>query len=280
MNFDPTDYLNQLSRLDDTDIDLAYAALALAFDSHDGISLGRYLHHLDQLVKDCLDRYDQLLAAGAEDTPETQLAALKFSLSETHLYRGDAETYDAFDNADLYRVIDRRCGLPIALCILYIRTGRHCGWALDGLNFPGHFLARITHNGGSLIFDPFQGCQILQAFDLRQLLKTTRGEDAELSTVYYEPAPNREILLRLLNNIKIRQIRLEYYEDALEIVSRMQKMAPADPRLLFDSAILNMRCDRPVIAIRLLERYEEEVTDYAEKQQARSLLVWLKQQIQ
>jgi regulator of sirC expression with transglutaminase-like and TPR domain len=59
-------------------------------------------------------------------------------IARAYAYRGDSETYDDLQNADLARVIERRKGLPVALSILYLHIARAQGWDAEGLAFPGH----------------------------------------------------------------------------------------------------------------------------------------------
>ena len=64
-------------------------------------------------------------------------------VARSYGYRGDTESYDDLQNADLVRVIERRKGLPVALSILYLALARQQGWAAEGLAFPAHFLIRV-----------------------------------------------------------------------------------------------------------------------------------------
>src|SRR5258708_14411582 len=64
-------------------------------------------------------------------------------IARAYAYRGDSETYDDLQNADLARVIERRKGLPVALSVLYLHFARAQGWHAEGLPFPGHFLIRL-----------------------------------------------------------------------------------------------------------------------------------------
>ncbi len=268
--------LAQIGELEDEAIDLAEAALALSAHHHPGKLLGQYEHHLQKLGQDVAARFEDLIAKGADDTAETRLAALKHILHDKESYLGDNQNYDDLDNADLMRVIDRRKGLPIAIALLYIHAGRAQGWAIDGLNFPGHVLVRLEYQGHRLIFDPFNGCQLMQAPDLRALLKNTMGPHAELSVSYYETASNRELLMRLQNNIKLRQIDAEDYEGALQTVEAMRLIAPEEKRLLFDAGILNAKTGRPKAAIAVLEEYLHAALSPRERQEIEAILIELR----
>lgn len=247
--------LQKYNRIPDSQIDLAAAALDLAALSHPGISLDRYRQHLTRLAGDTKLRYDDLIAAGAADVPQTKLAALKDTICLAHEYNGDRYTYDDLQNADLMRVIDRRKGLPITLSILYIQAARTLGWDAHGLNVPGHFLVRLDQEGARIIFDPFNQCAVLQAPDLRRLIKNALGPQAELSATYFEAASNRAVLIRLQNNIKTRQIEGEDYHGALKTVEIMRIIDPGEFRLLLDAGVLYARTGKPDEAIKALEGY-------------------------
>jgi regulator of sirC expression with transglutaminase-like and TPR domain len=279
MSFDPQDYISRLSGMSDDQIDLGLAALALAAAQQSGISVERYVHHLKKLCEDVAQRHVELLSGGAKDDVETQLAALKHTLSDKYAYTGDRETYNDIQNASLIRVIDRAKGLPVALSILYICAGVAQGWHVVGLDVPGHFVCRIEKNGRRLIFDPFEDCKTLEAPDLRLLVKTAVGSHAELSSEYFNPASNREILLRLQNNIKFRQIEIEDYKGALEVVKLMRLVDPYEYRLLLDEGVLYAKVDETKSAIEALEGYIKLAPNNRDRQQAAMLLLELKQSL-
>jgi regulator of sirC expression with transglutaminase-like and TPR domain len=272
VSFDAQTCLQETGKQNDPDINLARVALALAAQMHPGIVLERYEFHLTKLCDDVKARYQALLDNGAEDNAQTQLAALKHILADQEGYEGDTEQYDDLQNADLIRVIDRRKGMPISLSVLYIHVGRANGFDVCGLNFPGHFLCRIEKDGTRVIFDPFTRCEVLEAADLRQLLKRVQGPNAELAPDYYEPASNRDILVRLQNNIKLRLIEAEDYEESLKSVEMMRIIAPDEYRLLFDAGILYAKTGKRDEAIGALEQYLSRVTGWEERADAEAIL--------
>jgi regulator of sirC expression with transglutaminase-like and TPR domain len=272
----PFGSIETLGHTPDEQIDLAAAALAIAAINHPGISLERFHHHLNVLVSEVGARHAALLKGGAKDDAGARLAALKHTLSDGHGYAGDVEGYNDLQNASLIRVIDRAQGLPITLSILYIHAARGQGWSVSGLNLPGHFVCRLEKDGERLIFDPFNACALLGAAELRQLVKKALGPNAELSTQYYEAATNREILIRLQNNIKYRQIEVEDYAGALVTVELMRKIDPAEYRLLLDAGVLYARLDQPVTAIEMLSEYIKSAPNHRDRQEAELLLLQLK----
>lgn len=266
------DFLTDKGRDTDDDIPLAETAIQLAALVHEGRGLEPYHHHIKKLSEEVGERFHGLINAGADDNCETRIAAIKHILYDKHGYVGDNETYNDLRNADLIEVIDRRKGLPIALSILALEVGRQQGWDIKGLNFPGHFLLRFELEGQRVMCDPFDRFEILQAPHLRALLKRALGEKAELSSSFYREASNREILLRLQNNIKYRQIETEHYDDALQTVTVMRLFAPLEYRLMLDDGVLKARLGKTDLAIQSIRDYLEVVQDPRDKYDAEILL--------
>ncbi len=244
----PAAALRQLAGLDDADIDVGAASLLLAARDRPGVPLDRYRRHLDKLATDVAAVYAQ-----GERGIAGQQAALNQVISGDHGYAGDSQSYDDLQNANLMRVIDRRKGLPIALGILYLYAGRAQGWHIEGLNFPGHFLLRLEDDGERLIFDPFNGGKTIDIADMRALLKATRGDDAELTPDHYAPASNRDILIRLQNNKKVRLLRAEQIAGALAVVEDMLLFAPASDALWHEAGVLNSHLGNLSAALVALE---------------------------
>lgn len=264
--------LTEFGQHSDDDIPLSETALILSSMAHPGLDLDRYRHHIRKLTDEVKQRHYDLIQAGATDTAQTRIAALKHVISDQFGYVGDKDNYNDIQNADLVRVIDQRRGLPISLSLLTLEVARGQGWQLDGLNFPGHFLLRIEHEGVRLIFDPFSQFGILAAHDLRMLIKQVAGENAELSANYYNAATNRDILIRLQNNIKLRQIEAEDYGAALETVESMRLFAPHEVRLLLDAGVLYAKTGQKTKAIEVLEVYVEDAPSPADRYDAQLLL--------
>ncbi|HCP00972.1 MAG TPA: hypothetical protein DIT35_05720 [Rhodospirillaceae bacterium] len=226
--------LRRLSSLKDEEIDLAGAALTLAARGSPGAPIDHYHAHLAEVVLAVANA-----SAEAGDSLIARRAALSRVLHETYEYAGDQKSYDDLQNANLMRVIDRRKGLPIALGILHIHCGRALGWDVCGLDFPGHFLIRLSDGTSRMILDPFNGGEEINADGLRWLLKATQGPDAELRPAHYAPATNRGILIRLQNNRKVRLIKTENLAGALAVVEEMLLFAPRDATLWHDAGLLN-----------------------------------------
>lgn len=176
-------------------------------------------------------------------------------MAEAYAYRGDSETYDDLQNADLLRVIERRKGLPVALSILYLHLARAQGWPAEGLSFPAHFLIRVEIDGARHVVDPFHDGAVRESHELRDLLRKVMGPDAGLDPAYFDPVPDRDVLLRLENNIRLRLAKRDDWTGAARSLDRMLAIAPDRPELLFEAGQLNARLDKRRAAISAFERF-------------------------
>lgn len=260
--------LDDVGRLPDRDIDLAGTALLLAALDRLETSLDGYRDHLATLVAETSAPADAV-AAGC-------VAALNATIVERHGYRGDHDTYDDPQNADLTRVIDRRKGLPVALGILYIHVARGQGWHMVGMNFPGHFLLLLGEGGGQAVVDPFNGGRILDARDLHDLAGRVLGAEARVEPAYLRAVGNRDILLRLLNNIKLRAIRERQDDRVLTVLGRMALIAPRSATTWREIAALESGRGNIKAAITALETFHEYCVDAGEQDSAAELLRQLK----
>ncbi len=239
--------LGALATQPDESIDLAEAALALSVLGARATDPAPYRRHLSEIATAVGD------AGGA--SLGDHIEALNDVILGTFGYHGDTLTYDDLDNADLARVIDRRKGLPVALGILYLHAARAQGWSAAGLGFPGHFLIRIEGGGEAAVVDPFHAGRILDAAGLRELLKATSGLDAELEPAHWHSVANRDVLIRLQNNIKARCLERGDVARALHAVEAMLLFAPEVAHLWRDAGVLNVKLGHLGGAVRALECY-------------------------
>jgi regulator of sirC expression with transglutaminase-like and TPR domain len=196
-----------------------------------------------------------------------------------HGYRGDGETYDDLENANLIRVIDRRKGLPVALGVIYMHVARAQGWPIAGLNFPGHFLVRIDDDTRRAIVDPFHGGRVCEASDLRDLLKATAGAEAELTPRLYEPAGNRQVLLRLQNNVTTRLARAGRLDEAIESLDAQLLLAPEEGRLWFERGAYQARLGNVRAAIESLEAFVARAGTASARRDAETVIAGLRRRL-
>ncbi len=258
-------------------LDLAEGALAFAAWARPRAALAPYRKHLAALAGAVAEAEAE--ARAGSGGLAGRVAALNRVLFEDQGYEGDEATYDDLDNADLMRVIDRRKGLPVALGILYIHVARAQGWPVTGLSFPGHFLLRLEDGGERAIVDPFHGGRTLGPAGLRELLKLGAGAGAELTPAHYAPVADRDVLLRLENNVSSRQIRAGRYEDAVRTLDAMLIFAPDETRLLYERGACQAQLGNLGAAIASLDAFLERAPAGGARNQAAALLQSLRRRL-
>ena len=266
-------FLRELGASGERILPIAEAALALASFERPRVDLLRYRDHLQLIARD----------VGQHPGAAGDLAARARALNEIVLlkygYSGDALTYDDLQNANLIRVVDRRKGLPVALGILYIHAARAQGWDMAGLAFPGHFLVRLSDGPERVIIDPFHDGQVCGAAELRELLKAATGRDSELSPEHYMAASDRDVLLRLQNNLKARLLHSQHHERALTVVETMLMLAPDLAELWREAGMLHRHLGNMRAAAAALEQYVLRAPDGMPRHQAAAVLQQLRAQL-
>ena len=228
-------------------LDLLEAALALSLlRREEPVDLAPFRQHVATMAADLADLVRRRGAA-----PEM----LGEVIARAYAYRGDGETYDDLQNADLVRVIERRKGLPVALAILYLHVARAQGWPAEGLAFPAHFLIRVAIDGARHVVDPFHDGAVREASDLRELLQRLLGPEVELAPTHFDAVPDRDVLLRLENNVRLRLAKREDWLGVARSLERMLAIAPERADLLFEMGQLNARLDKRRAAIAAFERF-------------------------
>jgi len=256
--------------------DLGRACLLIAQDAYPGLDIGRYMAQIESMALGLRTRVRQ---GGAEE----KVVALNEFLFEELGYWGNADDYYDPRNSYLNEVIDRKTGIPITLSILYMELGRRIGLPLEGISFPGHFLVQVQVRGGVLILDPFAGGAPQSETALRERLARVIPEgaapDVSVSELpmdqFLEPATNRQILSRVLRNLKGIYSETGKPERLLEVLNRMLVVSPDAAAELRDRGFVYQRleCWRP--ALQDLTRYLERDPEAADLDEVRSALMEL-----
>src|SRR5215472_11107902 len=266
-------FLRDLGASGERILPIAEAALALASFERPRVGPSRYRAHLRVLARD-VGRH-----AGAGSDAAARARALNEIILLKYGYSGDELTYDDLQNANLMRVVDRRKGLPVALGIIYMHAGRAQGWETVGLAFPGHFLVRLSDGPQRLILDPFHDGRICAAAELRELLKATAGAGSELHNEHYTPVSDRDVLLRLQNNLKARLIQAERYDRAVMVAETMLMLAPDLAELWREAGLLHARLGNMRAATAALEQAVLRAPDGAARHQAAAMLRQLRSKL-
>jgi regulator of sirC expression with transglutaminase-like and TPR domain len=220
----PTEYLQKLGQSGDGPHDLANAALLLAALDQPDRKLAPCRARLAEIAEAVRTEFVFVRdAGGAAD-------ALASVIAGRYGFEGERANFDDPDSADFFTVVERRRGLPVALGIIYIHAARANRIDACGLFSPGHFLLRVQVKGSEAIIDPFNGGAIID--------RDSPGGPRYAAPVHFrEPGSagqpdaftavsDTDVLLRLLNNIKNRALKLRDSARAAEILRRMAMIAP------------------------------------------------------
>jgi regulator of sirC expression with transglutaminase-like and TPR domain len=199
-------------------IPLAEAALLIAAEEYPALDVNVYLSRLDALADDIREAVDN-----ARDVREAGTLLARF-LREDEGFRGNADEYYDPRNSFLNEVLDRRQGIPITLSILYMEVARRLGMAVHGVGLPGHFLVLLAEAGTYV--DPFHGEVDLREEDCARRMHERFGDDMTFDRAMLAPQSNRQILTRMLRNL--REIYRNQADDqrALAALDRLVLLNP------------------------------------------------------
>lgn len=252
MSVDPLQRFRDAVAPERVRFNLAEAALLCAQDAYPDLDVRSTLTDIERLGTTLALRLPT-------DFPAThRLLALNNYLFRELGFAGNQNEYYDPRNSFLNDVLARKTGIPITLSILYLEIGQQLGLKLKGVSFPGHFLVKLRVNGGELVLDPFAGGKLLSEDDLRQRLAQFAGEAAARTLPledFLEPATPRQILARLLRNLKGIYLEAGDLERALGVMHRLVILLPDAPEERRDRGRVYARLECPRAAVDDLGHY-------------------------
>ncbi len=210
IQIDPIRQFEALTDCPDEQIDLAEAALAIAATEYPGLDPAPSIEVLDRLAA--------RVEAGPTLSALANIAAINKVLFEEEKFTGNTSEYDDPRNSYLNDVLERKTGIPISLSLVYTEVARRKGVPLEGLGFPGHFLVKHPGPPAEIVVDPFHGGAVLAPSDCLALLHEHFGGKAELKSEYFAAATKKQILARMLNNLKGSYHRRGNYSKVLTMI--------------------------------------------------------------
>ena len=195
LKIDARAHFTAVAGLEDNEIQLDRAALLIAAESDEELDVEHYLQHLDNLAQ----RFDN--APSSESSLGVSIQRLSDFIHSDEGFSGNEKDYNNPANSYLNRVIDTRCGIPITLAMIHIGIGQRLNLPVSGINFPGHFLVKYGDDHDRFV-NPFSG-EILSEADVARLFRQIAGPRAKMEPGHLDPAPNKAILFRMLENLKL-----------------------------------------------------------------------------
>ena len=239
---------DELSR-SDPEMDLARAVLLVAKEEYPQLSVDLYLARLDQVAEEVKDRLAN------ETASLIVLGEVIDTLYTRRKLSGNREAFYDPRNSFLNDVLDRGVGIPLTLGIVILEVSWRLGLPLEGVKFPGHFLVRYTGSEVRLLIDPFDGGRIRFEDDAQQFLDQGYGGMVSMREVFLRPSTKRDMLVRLLTNLKGIYTKSGDDRRSLAVVERLLMIMPTAPLVSRSRGMLLAKLGRHEEAARQLEAY-------------------------
>ena len=218
--------------LEDEKIDLIRAALLIARGEYPDLDVEVYAARVEELAR-------RVAALASDLHPQRTLGALQHVLFEEVRLRGNREDYYDPRNSFLNDVLDRGLGIPITLSIVYMEVARRVGLHLFGVGLPGHFLLkRYNEDGQEMLIDCFNRGDILSRQDCQSRLDEIYSGEMTMRPEFLRPISRRQILTRMLNNLKAVYLSTRNFRKALPIADLILLIHPRSSEDVKQRALL------------------------------------------
>jgi regulator of sirC expression with transglutaminase-like and TPR domain len=270
------DYFSALVAEDDG-LPLTETALSLAQDAYPDVDLQATLAEIDELVVRLKRRM-----------PEEVDLMQKVGIMNRFFFRelgfaGNVNDYYDPDNSHLNIVLKRRRGIPISLAVLYLEMAEQVGIPARGVSFPGHFLLRVTTPEGEVMLDPTNGKSLSEPemVEMLEPFVTSAGDSISRALrMLLQPATQREIVARMLGNLKSIYLQTERWQRLLAVQERLVILLPDSIEEVRDRGFAYARLDYLRPALEDLERYLGDRPDADDATVVESQLHELRQRTQ
>jgi regulator of sirC expression with transglutaminase-like and TPR domain len=236
------DAILELSRLvespqaDDVggDFDLSLGALLIAATVYADLDIDGIRANIDRMAE----------AAGArlpeEATSLEQLNTITDLLFGVIGFNGNRDDYYDPRNSYINDVLDRRLGIPITLSLLCIEVGRRIGVPVQGIGMPGHFLINHRDEPGYFV-DTFNGGLLLNQDECAALLRESAGDGVRLEAHHLNPVTPREILARVLRNLKSIYWDREEFDQCINSIGALMAVLPDQAEEQRDRGVVHLK---------------------------------------
>ena len=258
---------------------LLEAAISLAQDEYPDLDVQQILGDVDQLQA----RLKRRLPADAS-------ALQKLRLLNQFFFRdlgfgGNINNYYDPENSYLNILLKTRRGIPITLGVLWLELAGCLGLNARGVAFPGHFMVKVNLPKGQVVIDPFSG-QSLSREELAERLEPFRqrlvreNEFEAPIGLYLQSTPPRDIISRMLRNLKEIHKTQEDWQLLIAVVDRLIVLHPSAWAEYRDRGLAWAVQGQAARAVPDLEKYLAHAADAADLDVVAERLAQLRQQTQ
>ena len=237
------------------EVDLGRAALAIAEGEYPQLDIEACVAKIDRLasaVSDC---------SRGETDPYRLMASLNYVLFNQEGFQGNRDEYYDPKNSFLNDVIERKKGISITLAVLYMEVARRVGLTLHGVGFPGHFLVKYPED--EVIIDPFHRGEVRSLEELEGFVGELYKGAVSFRPEFLDPISKKQILKRMLNNLKMIYLKQGEPLKSLSVVERLVILEPDSVQEIRDRGLIYLKLDWFSQALEDLEDYLK-LAHYAE----------------
>ena len=230
---------------DEDQLNIAYAALLIARDAYPDLDIKNYLTRLDDMAE----------AVRPRISTEHPISAMNDFLYGESGFHGNSDDYFDPRNSYLNEVLDRRTGIPITLSLIYLELARRLDLPFVGIGLPGHFIVRYDGDEDPVYLDPFNGGVTMSVGDCRQRVADISNGGLPFKSSFLKPVSPRQILTRMLRNLKGIYVARTDFKSALSVVEKLILLNSTASDEMRDLGMLHFYSGHKLKAIGCLERY-------------------------
>ena len=241
-------FAQEVNRSDES-INLARASLYLAQAEYPELDISKYLQQLDLIAEDIA------IKLPSERYPLQIIKTINHHLYNYLEFRGNNQDYYNPKNSFLNDVIELRTGIPLTLSIIYLEIAKRLNFPMLGIGMPGHFIIRPDFKEAGIFVDAFNQGEILFKEDCEAKLQQLYQQPVKLEARFLESVNNRQILARMLTNLKQIFLHRRKYNNVLAVISGLPILFPNNPHELRDRGLLHYELNHLQAAYQDLQAY-------------------------
>ena len=258
--------------IEDEKIDLIRAALVIARSEYPNLDIEIYATRMEQLAR-------RVAALVPEPDPRLALTALNRVLFEEMNLRGNREDYYDPRNSFLNDVLDRGLGIPITLAIVYMEVAKRVGFTLAGVGMPGQFLLKPYGLDGEILIDCFNRGDVVSRQDCQNRLDEIYSGEMKMRPEFLHPISRRQILTRMLNNLKTVYLSTRNFRKALMIADFILVIYPRSAEDVKQRALLRYSMGLHRLAAEDLDQYLKMSANASDAEEIRQMALSIRRML-
>lgn len=239
------------------EVPIARAALLIAQAEYPSIDVDGYERRLEDMAETLTQ---QLGRQPFRPRARAMIQTVNQLLFRELGFRGNADHYEDPRNLYLSDVLSERLGVPVTLAIVYAEVCQRAGLDVQPVGLPGHVICRYSPNdptdeADELLIDVFNGGRILTRHNCQELVRGAFGARVPFKDYYLENLLPRQVIQRLLHNLKAGALQQGDEERAARAIDFLLALYPWDLDEIRDRGMLRERLGELRSALTDLEQY-------------------------